>query len=196
MTKHRIKVELFWLLCLTLVLGALQSCANHVKVDVSKPDALASSHIQSLDGAIINKPMKLSFPCSDAGGAEYTDPNNCGACGVVCGTWAPQGQKGFSFQGMRCYRPGSKPWGNCGEAGAGMYPAPVVATPAADCYDNAPPGSVVDTRSIDGSNGGSLLPVPPDAALPCVNIMTDPQNCGALGKHCPTGLFCQFGNCL
>jgi hypothetical protein len=124
----------------------------------------------------------------DSGIPVANDPNNCGQCGTLCGTYVNQGA-GFSEQQGICIGV------NCNTPVPTNNPPVVIATSTTDCLDNYGAGWVVNTQ--DGaprwnSKNGNY----PEAGQgQCINICTDPANCGALGHKCAPGLFCQFCGC-
>jgi hypothetical protein len=94
------------------------------------------------------------------------DPNNCGACGTLCGTYGqtPGTQGGVSFL-----------QGTCSAGVCSPYTATSAAT---DCWDWTPAGAVIA--------GTPSSPI-------CVSVLVSAQNCGGLGWNC-TGA-CRSGNC-
>lgn len=193
----------------------LQACTKKAKLDAGVQDASISD--ASTDGA--HHRMALTFPCRtsyntvDAGGSKIkdagndttvtvdaggtrnadtgvpipNDPNNCGQCGTLCGTYVNTGA-GFSQQQGVCIGV------NCNTQVPTNNPAVVLASVTTDCYDNLGPGWVVNTK--DGAPNWTSKNAFYEAGVgQCINICTDPQNCGSLGHVCPPGLFCQFCQC-
>lgn len=135
---------------------------------IQKPDAGDGG-----DGQVIDSGIPLN----------NFDPNNCGQCGTICGTYINKGA-GYSFS-----------QGTCLNNTLGCYkmnqPSPaVLATTTTDCYDNYGGGWVVNTQdgALGWEDGGHGL---------CANIMSDPNNCGTLGYSCiklgTQG--CVYGHC-
>jgi hypothetical protein len=200
MTRARFRAEFRWLLCLSLGLGACQTCSNKISSTASgsisptaggAPRVAVSSSLDTADGSV--RLGTIFAQCNDA--ALGIDPNNCGGCGTICGTYVNQLGKGFSFVSGQCIQPDGRALGYCSP----VYSATpssvsnyqqIAATTADDCYGFASAGSVVNTTAFDAK-----MVAIPDAHYGCINIMTDINNCGSLGHVCPLNGFCTFGQC-
>lgn len=134
--------------------------------------------------------------CGDACVDLSTDPGNCGACGDACGE-----HKVCSDGSCEC----AAGYLNCGDGVCrdpqadqhfcGCY------TDCGDCYicqdgtctpnKTCPGGAVQDPVSCEC--------VCPDARIECngqcVDIDTDPTNCGTCGTTCAAGEMCVGGSC-
>ena len=116
------------------------------------------------------------------------DPNNCGACGNVCG-----GPNPSCYQGACSTCTGYCPEGWCGGDGCGgacacpagwacdgnwcYYDPPSDCTPDHPYYPNCCPG-------------GSMI-----CGGVCIDVLSDPYNCGACGNVCEPGFVCSSGAC-
>jgi hypothetical protein len=114
-------------------------------------------------------------PCGAIGKTTNTqfDPNNCGACGTVCGIWACTGA-GCGTQPTACVE-GQCINGELGNAVAGCCASQI----------HGGGGILCPTTS-----GGSTYPT-----APCTDILTDVNNCGACGNVCIVGAPCINGWC-
>ena len=112
------------------------------------------------------QPMKLAFPCDDAGATLANDPNNCGVCGTLCGSYGRNAGGSISFL-----------QGTCSYGACAPYIVSVPAIPNADCWDMG----IGWVFSLQGQNAQ------------CVNLLNDNQNCGGVGWTCSN--FCQDGIC-
>ncbi|MCC7539678.1 MAG: hypothetical protein IT379_25875, partial [Deltaproteobacteria bacterium] len=113
------------------------------------------------------------------------DPDNCGACGVVCSGATPLCQLDATGLSARCTRscpPGQVACGasctdtntdplNCGACGTSCGPS-------ATCDDGDCGCPVGQTDCDDGP------------ALSCANLTSDRSNCGACGTACGAGQLC------
>jgi hypothetical protein len=105
----------------------------------------------------------------DEGFNLATDPQNCGACGLVC-------PPGSSCVGGQCR--------SADNDGDGF-------SPPQDCNDNdarVNPAAPEACNSRDDDCDGTI-----DEGF---NLATDPRNCGACGVVCPQGTFCVNGQCV
>jgi hypothetical protein len=103
------------------------------------------------------------------------DPNNCGACGNVCGGSTPNCSQGACVGGCQGYCP--ERWcGGDGCGGACACPSGTYCESDGWCYDNCSPG----LTWCDSS---------------CVDLSSDPYNCGACGNVCEPGFVCSSGAC-
>lgn|SRR5208337_287740 len=173
--------------------------------------ALGCGHKTKLNASVVSdagtdatiRKAGLTFPCrttfnivdaghdatkeQDTGVPVGNDPNNCGQCGTLCGTYVNTGA-GFSLQQGVCIGV------NCNTQVPTNNPAVVLASTSTDCYDNLGPGWVVNTK--DGAPPWQSHNLFYEGGVgQCINVCTDPQNCGQLGHVCPPGLFCQFCQC-
>lgn len=165
-----------------------------------------------------------AFVCVDT----QTDPQNCGACGVVC----PSGttcEGGTCACDRGCETAGNCQVGgvSCGQAGFGCVVVettseacfcadvqiggfPTCATDQ-DCLDFFGPDSGAVCQSMQTWDCGCGEPRPnwcqrpcpvplecppgqTDCGGTCVDVQSDPVNCGGCGNYCPTGR-CAQGAC-
>jgi len=157
--------------------------------------------------------------CGDSCVDLATDPENCGACGVVVGSLAScvagavTCNAGTTSCSDACTDLSTDP-DNCGACGVAV-PAgrtcssgePVCAIPLTSCG-----AACVDTSSdtnncgacshecgADQVCGGStcVCVTSGDSVCPsgCVDLDADPSNCGACGKACSSALSCVAGAC-
>ena len=162
MSYMRFKCEVKCLLVLVIAMTGLQACH-----DKSARRAESDAQASALTRSVYNAPCGL-----DA--STNTDPNNCGLCGVVCGTFVGNG-RGYSFSQGTCSA------GHCSPGN----PPQLIQTPGTDCPDNWGDGFVVNTTVCHDFT----------VTCPCVNITNDSNNCGAVGNVCPAGLVCTFAQC-
>ena len=103
---------------------------------------------------------------------QNADPNNCGACGTICGTYGPNPTpvntnhlgRGLNQNGVSFIQ------GTCTNAVCSPYVATSLpATGGLDCWD-IPSGNVIGGTT-------SFTPV-------CVSVLNSSQNCGGLGVTC------------
>ena len=148
-----------------VALLAVVDCRTRAVPTFVMPDASVKSADGGRDGGhrVGLLPNQPSLPCSDAGLA--TDPNNCGACGTLCGTFGPNAQGGASFMQGTCVSNVCFPY--------------TESTAALDCWDSTPAGSII---------GGTVT-----FQQLCVSVLSSPQNCGGLGWVC--GGACLQGRC-
>ena len=150
---------------------------------------LDSGYVPDGGDAMVDSSSKPSSRDSGYPADGQFDPNNCGRCGTLCGTYVNKGA-GYSLS-----------QGTCLNNNIGCYdmnqPSPAVyATTTTDCYDNYGGGWVVNT--LDGAPGWQSG----DSGILgghglCVNIMQDPNNCGKLGYSCSKfgSQGCNYGQC-
>jgi hypothetical protein len=143
------------------------------------------------------------------GGALCTsllsDPMNCGACGVVCaggqgcfnGTCGAQTQTCGAGMQVCTDASGQKQFctdprydsGNCGKCGN-------VCSTGTSCVN----GACQTSTSADGGATACVAPASPcpngAGGTVCTTFMMDPSNCGACGRVCPGGTYCNDGACL
>lgn len=106
------------------------------------------------------------------------DPTNCGGCGVSCA------------QGTECNRGACAGVGTAGSSGSSGGSIPEAG------YDGggAPDGSGVDARPQSARDAaGSCGVASCDGA--CIELASDPSNCGACGNVCASGQVCRGGSC-
>jgi hypothetical protein len=132
------------------------------------------------------RPCGASQTCNGECANVVSDPNNCGACGVVCpeGTVCHAGSCETSCGGGTTL---------CGD-GAGGYCANLVS-------DNINCGACGHACAAGHRCAGSTCV--PDCAPPtvacgdaCSDLTTDSANCGKCGAACQQGLSCHAGFCL
>jgi hypothetical protein len=114
------------------------------------------------------------YCCGDTCIDPFSDPINCGGCGIAC----PSGQCWYG----NCYVP---PGQNCTmSCGSGTICAGI------ECVDSMCPSSYYGAYCLaeDGAVGTCCSPG-------CAHLDRDPQNCGACGIACPPGMTCQSGLC-
>jgi hypothetical protein len=117
------------------------------------------------------------------------DEANCGACGNVCG-------KAFECLKGQCLLicPGADCGGvcvdtrsdstNCGSCGT--------ACPQGEYCSNGSCSSVSDQRTCPAQYPPSFTHC---GGGVCVDLATDPANCGSCGHGCPLGYYCSNGSC-
>jgi hypothetical protein len=155
---------------------------------------------------ICSDPMGMKQYCSD----PMFDSQNCGKCGIVCGTGmgcqqgvcvAQAAQDGGATD--QCALPGKM----C-PMGAGFFCANVMNDPAncGMCGLQCGAGKycmqgTCMTGGAPADGGAISCPAaymacyPPAAPAYCANFSVDTQNCGGCGKACPGGWACTNGTC-
>lgn len=171
-------------------------------------------------GIVCDQPngLKICVP------TPQVDPNNCGACGNVCpsgqcsgGACVPaSGCPGGCadgegcFQGKcvmtRCPAGFTDCYGTCGDLSGTSY--------SCACFDlNTDPANCGSCGNACGAGttcqaGGCVTVCPtglidcPVACIPevgcnpCVDLSSDPQNCGGCGNACGQAQTCQGGQCV
>ena len=171
------------------------------RASTPSPRTLAASAALGGQGAIV------PFPCTPS--ATPTDPNNCGFCGSLCGTFGlnSQGtQPGVSFQQGTCALGVCAPYTvqktYLADGGFIVNDGGIIIHDGGVGVDG---GYTVHDGGFTVLDGGFLLPVDclsqqngsVYARLQvnpiCVSILTDVNNCGGLGILC-NGT-CQNGQC-
>ncbi len=128
-------------------------------------------------------PSPVAGQCCDGVCADTLhDPAHCGSCGVSCASG--QCQANFPGEATACVPvPTAPPQGaTCGAPSVwapGQCLAPGCQGPFGYC-------ALGGTIGVCASSGFSAT---------CVNLATDPANCGALYVHCPVGQTCVGGAC-
>lgn len=148
-----------------------------------------------------------------------TDSNNCGACGVVCGSdkscvdGSCKCAPGFLECGGTCVESNAQNCGSCGNACA-----PGLVCSGGSCTTGCAPGLDACDGSCFDLTGhrlhcGSCTTVCPEGqdcwqsqcrcaqgkescnGGPCQDVLSDEANCGGCGKTCPQGATCNQGTC-
>ncbi len=108
------------------------------------------------------------------------DPNNCGVCGTICGTYAPMpNQPGAAFVQGTCAH------SVCAPSTVSQHTGSPAGHPL-DCWDLGPAGAVIGGPAV-----ATPFTLPPSG---CVSLLTSTQNCGGLGWTCSGGT-CLSGRC-
>ncbi len=132
--------------------------------------------------AVACGPTDNNLPCLADGGAAglccyggcvdaESDPGNCGGCGVTCPSTS-------ACNGRTCTNNG----GGCPAGTAYVFEscAPF------DCG----PNSLGTACHLDGGLNQAAC-----CAAGCIDVTSDPQNCGGCGQSCGPGAICNAGNC-
>jgi hypothetical protein len=155
---------------------------------------------------ICTDPMGMKQYCSD----PMYDSQNCGKCGIVCGSGmgcqqgvcVAQTTSTDAGAGVNCLQPSK----TCQNA-MGAFCANVMSDPSncGNCGYTCPNGQSCQQGlcTAGGASDGGAINCPanfmacyPAAAGPyCANVMNDPNNCGACLKPCGGGMGCQNGVC-
>ncbi len=171
---------------------ALSSLAFAALVAVSASQGCAKAGGGDVDSGSCSSPETT---CGGKCVSTSSDPDNCGACGTVCGASqvCSQGQCGASCSGggTMCTPDGGKAicaslqtdpknCGSCGNAcGSGQT------CTSGKCSGGSPCGS--GETQCAGADGG----------LSCVNTQTDNAHCGTCTTTCLSGLqTCSGGSCV
>lgn len=129
--------------------------------------------------------------CTDG----FTDPSNCGGCGIVCASGVCEAG-GCVPSGVGCEagltycdeQPGWEP--------AGCYDLASDYHHCGDCMHHCPSAGPVDMACIGGAcvtvNCGDLTDC--TGNLDCADLASDPFNCGGCGVVCDSGV-CEDGSC-
>jgi hypothetical protein len=155
-------------------------------------------------------------PCGNACLNLNNDPVNCGTCGNICPSPAnssascANGRCGFTCNpgytpcGNACLNLNSDP-GNCGTCGH-MCPQPLNST--ATCTNGkcgfacnagyTPCGSQCcpSGQKCNPNTGQCCPPGRDPCGKICVDLKTDPGNCGDCGHKCAAGQHCSGGTCV
>ena len=131
-----------------------------------------------------------------------TDPSNCGACGNVCdeSTTCSQGVCSpcvfpFILCGGVCVDPTSDR-DNCGGCG-GTCPEGEVCSGGVCCNPDCTPDHPYypNCGTVCGDPCNSFWTGLTWCQTSCVDLYSDPYNCGACGNVCPDGFVCSSGAC-
>jgi hypothetical protein len=140
--------------------------------------------------------MGTQIRCGTACVQPATDRTNCGGCGNSCGTGGTCASGictcavAAVICGASCAELASDP-NNCGACGKKCAMGTVACGVG-----------VCQTTTCDGgpccAAGLSRCPAGRGAMIHCVDLQTDPANCGACGTSCPAGMLhrCGAGTCL
>jgi hypothetical protein len=148
--------------------------------------------------------------CGGACTNTQTDPRNCGGCGKTCntamgetcqkGTCGPPCTGGTTRCGTVCLDVQNDPQ-NCGDCGkkcgvgeactqgkctllcrSGLSACPRTSAPVSDAGMSSDASAPMDAGAVSASE--------------CVDLQSDPDNCGKCGNKCPQDKpFCDYGQC-
>jgi hypothetical protein len=138
--------------------------------------------------------------CVGSGGAPFctnllSDPGNCGRCGNICAPSEGCFSGACGGNQLLCTDPAAQKQycsdpmydsNNCGQCGhvCGVNMA---------CNN----GTCVPSSTDGGTQCGPQGRMCPTAVgIACVNIFTDPQNCGNCGDVCSSNTFCNNATCV
>lgn len=118
-----------------------------------------------------------------------TEPRNCGNCGTTCGDTQ-------ACVGGNCVcRPGlAQCMGNCTDT---LHSNGNCGACGASCGSLGPSGRCIDGGCISAASCAALGRV--DCGGACyttAQLQSDPLNCGACGRACPSRMYCAGGSCV
>lgn len=153
---------------------------NGCEADLDSPQTCGSCSHQCAAGQVCSDQAcatSCAFPqvsCSGACHELDDDPNACNACGTVC--------QGASPQTITCQPEGPGEISVCGASGGASCTSPTCtnAYPYVYAY---PCGNCACAAGFSQCAGA------------CVEVNTDPSNCGACGNVCAAGDICVEGEC-
>ena len=168
------------------------NCGNCGNVCPNTPE------IYNCEGGLCVEPScapltKCNFLCVDV----LTNPLHCSACGVACeaGTTCQNGA--CTVAGGGGCKDGSLTY--CGEV-AGCVDLNIDPLHCGGCGVACAAGEICQASACTATTGAPAQPTCADQGLidcfgACVNLQTDPSNCGFCGEVCPSGQ-CGAGTCI